>query len=238
MMINSILFQAVASNDIEMVEKICKNGFNADHWEYWEPSLGWGDLSGALEKAVENQNVEIVKLILNCDNNKINTVKHSHVIDSMKIAYGTPNILLCDILWSSLDNNQWGVDAETIAELLGYAVFSGNISVIEHILKKGANVNCLTGWGSPLTIAVAENKFDVVDVIIRNGADPNFNNQEENAGYGALSTAALNNFKELYQYLLPFVSDEDEIEYSKLILGYSSIWSISDEDVAEWGEVL
>jgi hypothetical protein len=233
MTINSILFQAVVSNNVELVEKICDNGFNADYWEYWEPSSEWGDLSGALEKAVENQNIELVKLLLNTDNNKINSVKHDHIITGMKIAYRIPNMLLCDMFWDFLDSHQCGVDNDTLSEFLAGAIFSGDINVIEHILRKGANINYLTGWGSPLTIAVAQNKIDVVKLLMKHGANPNFNNQEENAGYGALSTAALNKFKEIYQYLLPFVSDEDEMEYSKLLLGYTSTWSVSDEDFTE-----
>lgn len=57
--------------------------------------------------------------------------------------------------------------------LLVLATYRGNNAVAEFLLKKGANVNGTSNYGSPLMAAVVKGNTAMVQLLLKHGADTN-----------------------------------------------------------------
>jgi hypothetical protein len=63
-----------------------------------------------------------------------------------------------------------GAEAED-AELSAALFSNQGVDVVRDIVARGANVNMMIGGITPLTLAISKNNFDVVKLLVENGAD-------------------------------------------------------------------
>ncbi|WP_316632498.1 ankyrin repeat domain-containing protein [uncultured Flavobacterium sp.] len=73
-----------------------------------------------------------------------------------------------------------------VASPLHYAVCEGDIESVKKIIKYGANVNKLSRDMSPLMLAARFNKFEIIKILLANGANPAMENEK---GFIALNYA-------------------------------------------------
>ncbi|WP_428232892.1 ankyrin repeat domain-containing protein [Flavobacterium sp.] len=73
-----------------------------------------------------------------------------------------------------------------VASPLHYAVCDGDIESVKKIIKYGADVNKLSRDMSPLMLAARFNKFEIVRILLANGANPAIENEK---GFKALNYA-------------------------------------------------
>ncbi|MFH6991895.1 ankyrin repeat domain-containing protein [Flavobacterium sp. FlaQc-48] len=69
---------------------------------------------------------------------------------------------------------------------LHYAVCAGDIESVKQFIKYGADVNKLSRDMSPLMLAARFNKFEIIKVLLENGANPSIENEK---GFKALNYA-------------------------------------------------
>lgn len=162
------------------------------------------EVSSLLHKAVQTDNLEIVKLVLNngaayleATNKLDNTPLHCAILKQ--------NARVVELLLSK------GADVHATAKStkssnstvnsMSYAVQRGNLNVIKLLLDHGMNVNSKDGENeTPLTRAVHVNRFRVVDFLLKNGADVDFDLSSK--GYSPLHIAATNNRVNIVKKLL------------------------------------
>lgn len=72
------------------------------------------------------------------------------------------------------------------ASPLHYAVCAGDIESVKKLIKYGVNVNKLSSDMSPLMLAARFNKFEIMSILLANGADPLLENEK---GFRALNYA-------------------------------------------------
>ena len=73
-----------------------------------------------------------------------------------------------------------------VASPLHYAVCAGDIESVKNIIKYGADVNKLSRDMSPLMLAARFNKFEIIKILLANGAKPSIENEK---GFKALNYA-------------------------------------------------
>jgi uncharacterized protein len=94
----------------------------------------------------------------------------------------------------------------------GFPVFAlaaafGHLGVVQYLLEKGVNVNAAATNGTgytALTGAVTGGHKDVVALLLKNGADPNY---RYGPGYTPLLAAAANGHMEIVKTLLEYGAD-------------------------------
>ena len=92
--------------------------------------------------------------------------------------------------------------AEDGFQPLGLASFFGHLEVAEYLVKAGAPVNSQSRNGlkaAPIQSAAAAGYADIVNMLLKHGADPNV---REQGGYTPLHAAAQNGDKEMIRILL------------------------------------
>ncbi len=82
--------------------------------------------------------------------------------------------------------------------LLYFAAQRGHEEIVTLLVGRGADVNAVTRFGTPLQIAARGNRVDIVETLLKNGADPNIGGGEflkmplhEAAERGAMEAATL-----------------------------------------------
>lgn len=117
-------------------------------------------------------------------------------------------VLVCAGLWLGLGFLSAVVPSSTSSQL-GMAATSeqyGGASTdsVRSLIGKGANVNALGVNGRPIHEAAVWGRVDVIEELLRHGADPNGRNQD---GWTALHVAANNDNGELIDLLIASGSD-------------------------------
>jgi len=106
--------------------------------------------------------------------------------------------------------------------LLMDAAQSGNLAIVETLIKKGANINARGDGGStPLINASQDGRFKVVEMLIKKGADINL---ATNSGSTALGLSSFNGYKNIVKVLLENganVSAKDA--HNKTAIFYASV---------------
>jgi Ankyrin repeats (3 copies) len=97
-----------------------------------------------------------------------------------------------------------------ISNALANGVWSGNIIMLQMLIDAGASPNARTEWGTPLMAAAQAGDLKIVKFLLEAGADPN--KWVDMDGYcSPLLSAALEGHKDIFDYLLPSIINEDEI---------------------------
>ncbi len=91
------------------------------------------------------------------------------------------------------------------------ASYAGNIDTIEDYLRKGVSPNFVTIGGSPLAIAVAKENKELIDCLLRYGADINFVESDNAMSLVPLMAACENENIAMMKYLIGLGAQVDRI---------------------------
>lgn len=117
----------------------------------------------------------------------------------------------------------------SLSNALAHGVWSRDINIIETLLETGAALNCHTDWGTPLIAAVRIGDIRIVRYLVEAGADPNM--WIDDYGYRSpLEQAVYEGHQEVCDYLLPLITNQEEIEYAQRELPKSVIRKQRRED--------
>ncbi len=70
------------------------------------------------------------------------------------------------------------------------AVVKGDLNAVKVLIEYGSNVNELSNDFTPLMLAARYNRIDIVEILLKNGADINVKNEK---GFTAIKYAELSN---------------------------------------------
>jgi ankyrin repeat protein len=161
-----------------------------------------------LQRAVRKENTAIVKIIIDAGQNLPNW--SMSLAAGLEAAVEKRNKEIVILLLSSGAN-----PSESFSEdsPLMSAVLSKNIDLIELLLSEGAFVDPQACGcdRTPLIIASYYGWLEIVKILVNAGADVNYLAE----GEGALFCAASQGHVDVYEYLLPLVSDLKEIKMAK-----------------------
>lgn len=90
---------------------------------------------------------------------------------------------------------------------LGLASYLGHKDIVEYLIEKGADINSASKNSMkvmPLHSAVATNKVDIVELLLKNGAKVN---AKQDSGWTPLHEAAMNGQLEMVQLLIRYGAD-------------------------------
>lgn len=136
------------------------------------------DFRSALALACENGRTDVINILLQRDDCDVNYKKDPPILAAVR--YGDTQII--DRLIIKAVNLDIRTDFETP---LTVAIKTKNISMIEYLIKYGANVNNETKFGDSiihLAILAIDGKnnysTEIPDLLMANGADINYQNQD------------------------------------------------------------
>lgn len=188
----------------------------AAHFRFWEivkllikyeaninAKTVYGDT--ALTDAIDQNNEEMVKMLVDYGAD-VDIEGPSH--DSpLMIAASKGNINIVQILLRApLINVNWYNPSNGYSALINAALY-GHKKIIEMLLKRGANVNILSGGGSALMVAAKKGHKDVVELLLSHGADPSI----EHFNNTAASLAEKEGYKEIAEILNKAVKANQEL---------------------------
>ncbi|MBD2200082.1 MULTISPECIES: ankyrin repeat domain-containing protein [Calothrix] len=105
-------------------------------------------------------------------------------------------------------------DGHSLSNTLAHGVWSKDIKIVEVLIAAGAYLNLRTDWGPPLIAAARTGEVRIVRYLVEAGADPNL--WIDYDGYmSPLSVAVYEGNQEVCEYLLPLITDSQEIEYAE-----------------------
>ncbi|BAZ00521.1 hypothetical protein NIES37_45130 [Tolypothrix tenuis PCC 7101] len=105
-------------------------------------------------------------------------------------------------------------DGHSLSNALAHGVWSKDIKIVEVLIAAGAYLNLRTDWGTPLIAAARADEVRIVRYLVEAGADPNL--WIDYDGYmSPLSVAVYEGYQEICDYLLPLITDLEEIEYAE-----------------------
>ncbi len=172
----------------------------------------------SLIKAIEIDRPDILVIMLqaNFESNEYDrgTWKPWYVAEAIETAAFIGNQqIVRQLLETERDN------IHNISNALDYAMWNRNTIILQMLMDAGASPNARTEYGTTLIAAAQAEDLKIVKFLIESGADPN--KWVDMDGYcSPLLSAALEGHKDIFDYLLPFITDEDEIntayEYSAM----------------------
>jgi ankyrin repeat protein len=165
-----------------------------------------------LQRAINTQNVEIVNLILDASKHLPHWV--TCLAAGLETAINLSNTEITVLLLSkgADPSRAFSEDAPLINAVLNQNINCA-IDLTKLLLSKGAFVDpksCGSGR-TPLILASYYGRLEIVKMLVNAGADVNYIAE----GEGALFCAASRGHLEVYEYLLPLVSNQEEIEFAK-----------------------
>ena len=198
------ILSAIRGNYVEILELFIKRNLKLD----LKDSYGNGPLHIAAYSCNSNneeKKKKIFKLLL--DAGIENDIKNDDGYTSIDIlANQRVNPILFSILKGEYDfDNPNSTSNLTSAMSLHSAILSSNYDVIKVHLKVGTDINEISeennnSYGlSPLVVACHILDFESVELLLKNGADPNLKN---NDGQSAMDIAVENNNEDLINWLL------------------------------------
>lgn len=202
---HGVVDQSDASANAQCIDALlaaAENGHKAVVQNLLERGVGPDTTSGGgptpLQLAVSGRHMATVDLLLNhCANVNANPRNNS----PLEQAVLSRDIeLLCLLLWRGADASAPGSTAlHTAAEY-------GDVRTVKLLLKHGADINSFIDGDTPLSLAIQNRHFDVVEVLVGSGADISRSNN-----YSALDNAiAFESNVETVQLLLKNGADPNE----------------------------
>lgn len=167
----------------------------------------------ALNKAIELNYLDVVSAMLQAHFGENSHYRRSWKPWYVAEALNTAALLGRDkIVYQILETDKDNI--HEISDALAHSVWSHNIQIIQMLVDAGANPNCETRWGTPMIAAARTGDLEIVQFLIEAGADPS--KWVDMDGYESpLSAAAYAGHEHIFEYLLPSVTDESEIDAAK-----------------------
>lgn len=113
-------------------------------------------------------------------------MKKSVIILGMALAMSVNVSQALNLSLSVKDQINSSAYAAYAASPLHYAICDGDIESVKKIIKYGADVNSLSKDMSPLMLAARFNQFEIIKVLLANGANPSMENEK---GFKAINYA-------------------------------------------------
>lgn len=102
----------------------------------------------------------------------------------------------------------------SLSNALADGVRSGDLKIVQILIDAGAILNYRTEGGTPLIAAAGTGDLKIVRYLVEAGADPNM--WIDSDGYSSpLSTAVYWGYQEVCDYLIPLITNLEEVEYAR-----------------------
>jgi ankyrin repeat protein len=154
------LFIAVKRNKLYFAELLLKHGANPNPENLLENS--------PLFMAFENKNYKIIELLIKYGVSKLHLMNcyiHFHKYHELVYLINTNRYLL-----NEYDGN--------FRNALFNAVYANDVSIAKFLLEKGSNPNIYGSFNSPLKIAILVQNLEMIELLIKYGADIGNKNYE------------------------------------------------------------
>jgi hypothetical protein len=208
---DSPLYQSVIKGNVDNIRTNLDNKIFS--WDIADDDEDDYIFRNALRKAIELDRKDIVEVMFQAhfgDNEYgFGNWKRQYVAEALETAarLGKQEIVQ-QIIATEKDN------IRTISNALAHGVWSRNLQILKILVDAGASSNCETDWGTPLIAASSTGDLKVVQFLVEAGADPTM--WVDLDGYvSPLIAAADAGHEEIFEYLLPLVTDEEEIEAAR-----------------------
>jgi ankyrin repeat protein len=207
----SPIYQAAIQCDVENVRSSLANKiFSWDMAEWDEDDYIFRQ---ALNKAIELNYLDVVSAMFQAPFGKNDYYRRSWKPWYVSEALNTAALLGRDkIVHQILVVEQNNI--HNISDALAHGVWSRNIQIMQMLIDGGASPNGETTWGTPMIAAARTGNLEIVQFMIKAGADPS--KWVDMDGYASpLFAAAYEGHEHIFEYLLPSVTDESAIRYAK-----------------------
>lgn len=152
-----------------------------------------------LIQAIEDREVDIVHALIN-EGVEVNYVNNTCSTTALEKAAKTGDLEIVKLLINSKAKHENYYDRNPLV----IALDQGFMEIASFLIETGANVNTDPNEDcTPLLLATHLNSIELVKKIVRAGADVNASGKHSNP---AISIAAAFAYKEVYEYLAPFVN--------------------------------
>ena len=208
---DSQIYRAVIQGKIDDVRSSLGN--RVFSWDWADDDEDDYIFRKSLRKAIEIDRPDILAVMLqaNFGQNEYDrgTCKPWYIAEALEAAAFIGNQeIVKQLLETEKDN------IHNISNALDNGVWSGNITLLQMLLDAGASPNARTDCGTPLIAAAQAGDVKIVKFLVEAGADPN--KWVDMDGYcSPLHSAALEGHKDIFDYLLPLIVDEDEIDAAR-----------------------
>jgi ankyrin repeat protein len=186
-----------------------------------------------LQRAISTQNIEVINAILNAGQNLPGW--ETYLAAGLETAMDLSNMEITILLLSKGADPSIGYteDPPLINAVLHSDINYAN-DLVKILLSKGAFVDPKSCGSShtPLTLASYYGRLEIVKMLVNAGADVNYLAE----GEGSLFCAASQGHIDIYEYLLPLVSDPEEIKIAREEIYYKQnniireeVWKENDD---------
>lgn len=183
------LYTAAQHKHLEVVEILCRR----TNLEYINMQIQ--DNSTALYIASQMGNVECVRVLLQYKTDP--TIKYKNTYTPLHTAADRGHLPIVKIL---IEDNRVDINEKTSlgASALYSASTQGHFEVVKYLLSKGANIeSCYNNGQTPLCAACLSNKYDIVCLLCKHGANINVTDTRGNTLLDSVSPIC-KNILELY----------------------------------------
>jgi ankyrin repeat protein len=205
----SPIYQAVIKGKIDDVRSSLAH--KVFSWDWADDDEDDYIFRKSLNKAIEIDRPDILAVMLqaNFGNNEYGSWKRWYVAEALETAafLGRQEIVK-QLLTIEKDN------IHNISNALANGVWSKNITILQMLMDAGASPNARTDWGTPFISAAQAGDLKIIQFLVEVGADPS--KWVDMDGYcSPLISAASEGHQDIFEYLLPFITDEEEIEAAR-----------------------
>ncbi|MBD2595798.1 ankyrin repeat domain-containing protein [Nostoc spongiaeforme FACHB-130] len=172
--------------------------YGENHPHQWQPK--W---------LLDETDTELKKILVRAITSKAENYKTRYFKEALEMAASVGRL---NIVQQILAIQKF--DGHSLSNALAHGVWSRDIKILEVLVQAGAYLNLRTEWGTPLIAAARTGDVRIVRYLVEAGADPNM--WIDYDGYmSPLSEASYEGHQEVCDYLLPLITDPEEIEYAE-----------------------
>lgn len=172
--------------------------YGENHPHQWQPK--W---------LLEETDIELKQILVRAITSTSDNYKRRYFKEALEMAASLGRL---NIVQQILALQQF--DGHSLSNALAHGVWSRDIKILEVLIKAGAYLNLRTEWGTPLIAAARTGDVRIVRYLVEAGADPNMW-IDYDAYMSPLSAAVYEGHQEVCNYLLPLITDPEEIEYAE-----------------------